>query len=89
MDALVEEGVKHLVLDLSRLTYASSLGLAALVRVHRHFAGRGGRVAFADLHSGIATILRTVRLDRLFDLHPTVNEAIRSLEAATEGAADA
>jgi len=89
MDALIEEGAKHLVLDLSRLSYASSLGLAALVRVHHHVAARGGRVAFADLHSGVATILRAVRLDRLFDLYPTVNEAVRSLGSAAEGTADA
>jgi len=84
MDALLEDDSRHLVLDLSRLTYASSLGLAALVQVHHHFAGRGGRIAFANLHSAVATVLHAVRLDRLFDLYPTVEEAVRSLAPASD-----
>jgi anti-anti-sigma factor len=79
MDALIEEGVSRVVLDLSKLTYASSWGLAAMVRVHHHFAARGGRVAFADLHTAVATILRLSHLDRLFDLYPTVEDAAKGI----------
>ncbi|MBM4019725.1 MAG: STAS domain-containing protein [Planctomycetes bacterium] len=84
MDALLQEGASRVVLDLSRLTYASSWGLAAMVRVHHHFAARGGRVAFADLHSAVATVLRLSRLDRLFDLYPTVEDALRSIAPSPE-----
>jgi anti-sigma B factor antagonist len=79
MDELLEEGAGRVVLDLNRLKYASSWGLAALVRVHHHYAARGGRIAFANLHTTLASILRMSRLDRLFDIHPTVEEAVRSL----------
>jgi len=79
MDAILDEGVGRVVLDLGHLTYASSLGLAAMVRVHHHYAARGGKIAFANLHTAIATILRVSRLDRLFDLYPTVPEAVRSI----------
>jgi len=79
MDALLEEGKRFVVLDLERLTYAASWGLAAMVRVHHHYAARGGRVAFANLHSAVATLLRISHLDRLFDLYPTVREAVRNL----------
>jgi len=79
MDALMAEGFTHVVLDLGKLTYASSWGLAALIRVHHHFAARGGRLAFANLHTSIAAILQMSQLHRLFDLYPTVAEAIRSI----------
>jgi anti-sigma B factor antagonist len=79
MDELLEEGTARVVLDLRKLSYASSWGLAAMVRVHHHYAARGGRVAFANLHSAVATILRLSRLDRLFDLYPTVEEAVRGI----------
>jgi anti-anti-sigma factor len=79
MDALLAEGVKYVVLDLSKLSYASSLGLAALMRAHRHFAAAGGRIAFADLHSATAKILRVARLDQVFDLFGTVDEAVRDI----------
>jgi len=82
MDTLFAEGATHIVLDLSRLTYASSLGLAALVRAHHHLATRGGRIAFAHLHSGVAPVLRTVHLARLFELFAPVDEAVQALAAA-------
>jgi anti-sigma B factor antagonist len=85
MDDLLQQGTSHVVLDLERLTYASSLGLAALVRIHHHYAVRGGRIAFANLHSAVATLLRLSHLDRLFDLYPTVDEAVAS---AARGAAE-
>jgi anti-sigma B factor antagonist len=86
MDELLEQGSSRVVLDLNRLTYASSWGLAAMVRVHHHYATRGGRIAFANLHTAIATILRMSRLDRLFDVHATVQEAARSIAPNPETA---
>ena len=83
MDELLQEGAAHVVLDLEHLTYASSWGLAAMVRVHHHFAARGGRIAFANLHTAMATILRVSHLDRLFDLYPTVEEAIAKVALLT------
>ena len=68
-----------MVLDLERLSYVSSWGLSSLVRVHHHFATRGGRIAFANLHSAVATILRISHLDRLFDLYPTVAKALQTV----------
>jgi len=82
MDGLLEKGVSRVVLDLEHLTYASSWGLASLVRVHHHFAARGGRIAFANLHSALAAILRLSRLDRLFDLHPSIREAVNTVSSA-------
>ena len=57
MDELLQQGTSRVVLDLRKLTYASSWGLAAMVRVHHHYAVRGGRIAFADLHAAVAKIL--------------------------------
>jgi len=76
MDRLLQQGNAHAVLDLGRLTYLSSWGLAALVRVHHHYAVRGGRITFANLHSAVATVLRVSRLDGLFDLYESVAEAL-------------
>ena len=79
MYRLLEEGSPCVVLDFERLSYVSSWGLASLVRVHHHYATRGGRNAFANLHSAVATILRLSHLDRLFDLYPTVAQALKTL----------
>jgi anti-sigma B factor antagonist len=79
MYQVLDEGSPCVVLDFERLTYVSSWGLASLVRVHHHYATRGGRIAFANLHTAVATILRLSHLDRLFDLYPTVAKALKAL----------
>jgi len=79
MYQILDEGSPCVVLDLERLTYISSWGLASLVRVHHHYATRGGRIAFANLHTAVATILRLSHLDRLFDLYPTVPAALKAV----------
>jgi len=79
MYQMLEEGSPCVVLDLARLTYVSSWGLSSLVRVHHHFATRGGRIAFANLHTAVATLLRLSHLDRLFDLYPTVPAAMKAV----------
>jgi len=86
MDRLLEEDAARLVLDLERLTYVSSWGLAALVRVHHHYAARGGRIAFANLHSAVAGLLHLSHMDRLFDLYDTVQEALEAVSKPSAGA---
>jgi anti-sigma B factor antagonist len=88
MDSLLDEGDARVVLDLGRLTYASSWGLGAMVRVHHHYAARGGKIAFANLHTAVATILHISRLERLFDLYPTVADAIRGMAPKPEAEGD-
>jgi len=84
----LDAGSSCVVLDLARLSYISSWGLGSLVRVHHHFAARGGRVAFANLHSAVASILRLSHLDRLFDLYPTVESALAAVGQCPKGKAD-
>ena len=79
MYRMLDEGSPCVVLDFERLSYVSSWGLASLVRVHHHYATRGGRIAFANLHTAVATILRLSHLDRLFDLYPTVHAALAAI----------
>lgn len=88
MDALLETGRRRVLLDLEELTYISSWGLGALVRVHHHFAVRGGRLAFARLHSKVAGVLKVSHMDRLFDLYATLEEAMAALRDEQGGPDD-
>ena len=72
------ESGKKVVLDLSRLTYVSSLGLGTLVRAHGQFKKAGGSLKFANLHTNVGDILHFAHLDRVFDLYPSVDEAVQA-----------
>jgi anti-anti-sigma factor len=84
MDRLLAEGTSRVVVDLERLTYVSSWGLAALVRVHHHYAARGGQIAFANLHTTVAGLLRLSHMDRFFDLYENVEEALMAVSGPSE-----
>ncbi len=75
LDQLVQLGCRKLIVDCTRLTYISSYGLGVLVRLHKKLASRGGDVKLAAIAGAIPKLLSMVRLDRVFEIYPTVDEA--------------
>lgn len=78
MQRIIDLGDRKVVLDLRRLTYISSLGLGILVRIHSRFKKAGASLKFANLQTNVGRILEFAHLDRVFDLYPTVDEAVRA-----------
>ena len=72
------KGTVKVVLDLARLTYISSIGLGTLVRVHNRFKKAGAGLKFANLHTNVGSILHFSHLDRVFDLYPSIDEAVEA-----------
>lgn len=70
------EGRKKLILDCGQLTYISSMGLGTLVRVNSRMKKIGGDVKLASVHGTVSEVMRVVGLNRLFQIYPTVDEAI-------------
>ena len=75
LDQFVQLGCRKLIVDCTRLTYISSFGLGVLVRLHKKLAARGGDVKLAAVSGAIPTVLSMVRLDRVFEIYPTVDDA--------------
>ena len=73
------------VLDLSQLTFISSLGMGALVSFRRSVTTKGGQVRLAAVPKLIRDGFRRARLDLLFPMFDTVDAA---LEAAVAPAAN-
>jgi anti-sigma B factor antagonist len=76
MQRILDAGEKKVVLDFTRLTYISSLSLGTLVRTHNRFKKAGAGLKFANLHTNVVDIIHFARLDRVFDLYPTIDKAI-------------
>lgn len=75
LDRLADDGRRRVIVDCSNLTYLSSAGIAALLRLHRRQAARGADVKIAGARGLILDVLRMTRLDGVFDLHPDVERA--------------
>lgn len=69
----------RLVIDLSQVTYLSSHGLNALVRVTAQANVQQQRIVYADPAPIVEGILRTTQLDRFFEVHPSVAAALAAL----------
>lgn len=70
------EGRKKLILDCVDLTFISSMGLGMLVRVHSRMKKLGGDVKLAAVQGMVANVLGVVGLNKIFNIYPTVGEAI-------------
>jgi anti-anti-sigma factor len=64
------------VFDLASLTYAASLFMGTLVSFRRGIVHHGGQVRLAALQRNVEEAFRVARLEELFAMAATVEEAI-------------
>jgi anti-anti-sigma factor len=88
LDGAAGEG-KGIVLDLSALEYISSAGLRCFMLAARQAGGGGGRILLAGLRPVVAEIFQISRFDMLFEIFPSVREALAALSAPAAAAFDA
>ena len=73
---MIEKKPKQLIVDLSRVTYIDSSGLAALIEGMQNVEGYGGKFALASLQETIRTIFEIARLDQVLQIFPDVDAAL-------------
>ncbi len=67
---------KHVVVDLSNVSYIDSSGLAVLIEGMQNVAAYGGKFALAGLQETVRPIFEIARLDQVFRIFPTVDAAL-------------
>jgi len=70
-----------LVFDLSGLTFAASIAIGNLVAVRNSLHQRGGRCFLAGARGEIAQVLHRSRVDGLFEMVGSVDEALAATRA--------
>jgi anti-sigma B factor antagonist len=73
---LAKEKPARLVVDLSRVTYIDSSGLAVLINGVRDVEDYGGIFILAGVKDEVRPIFETARLENFFILSPSVDEAL-------------
>ena len=76
VEVLLDRGQYDLVMDLSELNFACSMALGVLIQVHKCCRAQGGRFVLVGPQAGILKVLRTTKLDHLFELYGNLNAAI-------------
>jgi anti-sigma B factor antagonist len=79
---------QRVVLDLSGLAYVSSAGLRCFMLAAKETRAAGGRIVLAALRPVVAEIFQISRFDMVFEVFPSVREALSALSASAVAAFD-
>lgn len=85
MIQVIEEGKKHVVVDLSKATFIDSTTLGVLVGGVKRLRPLGGSLTLVCTDANICKIFEITGLDRVFSIHETRDDALST--AASGGAA--
>jgi anti-anti-sigma factor len=77
--AQIEAGYKHLVIDMSTITYISSTGLKALLTVSRRAQEVHGKITLATMTARVREIFEMSGFDALFTVTSTVEESVQAI----------
>lgn len=73
---LVEGGSHRIVVDLEGVGFMDSTGLGSLVAGLKRVKERGGEMALVCTRDPVLKVLGITGLDRVFDVHGSVSEAL-------------
>lgn len=80
IEEVIGEGHHHVVLDLSAVEFLDSTGLGAIVSTLKRLNGRGTLV-LCGLKDSVRNVFRLTRMDRVFTILATDNEAVERVES--------
>jgi len=76
LNAMIMPKPKQVVVDLSKVSYIDSSGLAVLIEAMQNVAAYGGKFALASLQETVRPIFEIARLDQVFQIFPDVDAAL-------------
>lgn len=74
----INGGATRIVLDLTGVEFIDSSGLGAMISILKTI-GDDGDLALCGINQTVMSIFRLTRLDRIFQIHPTADEAVLAL----------
>jgi anti-sigma B factor antagonist len=73
---MIAKKPKQVVVDLTKVTYLDSSGLAVLIEGMQHVQEYGGQFAVAGVQESVKHIFEIARLDQVFQIFPDVDTAL-------------
>jgi anti-sigma B factor antagonist len=81
IDRLIASGKKNIVLELAGIRYMNSSGLNVLVNILTKARNVGGDVSVCNISPKVKDLLVVTKLDTIFHILPSVEEAIERLKS--------
>lgn len=69
-----------MLLDFSNVDHLASAALGMLITLHKNVQSRNGALKLANINRQIFQVFRITRLDRMFEIHPSADEALEAFQ---------
>jgi anti-sigma B factor antagonist len=79
LGAMIDTKPQRLVVDLSKVTYIDSSGLAVLIEGMQNVEAYGGKFILAGIQENVKPIFEIARLDQVFIIFPHVDAALAAI----------
>ena len=79
LDTKLNQGYRKIIVDLENVSFVDSSGLVALVSGLRAAREKKGDIFLSGIQPQVQAVFRLTLLDRVFPIHPTFDDAKRSL----------
>jgi anti-sigma B factor antagonist len=76
LSAMITQKPRQLVVDLTKVSYIDSSGLAVLIEGMQNVEAYGGKFALAGLQPNVRPIFEIARLDQVFRIFPDTAAAL-------------
>jgi len=78
IDQIINDGKKKLVIDLQEVNYLNSMGLGVFASALKKLKKSNGDLKLINLSPTVMELLERSRLDKVFDVFETEEEAVKS-----------
>jgi len=84
MELVEKEGWRRMLIDLSAVKYLSSSMVGRFIALHKKMVELEGEIKLCSIDPSIYEIFETMRLDKVFDIHPDEPSAMAAFEGEEE-----
>jgi anti-sigma B factor antagonist len=78
---IIGENAPNCIIDLTEASFIDSIGVGSLIRAYRAASERDGSIYLAGAHGMIAQLIQVTQLHRLFQVLPTLKDALMASES--------
>ena len=78
-DKLISQKTPKIVIEMTRVAYVDSTGLATLVWILKNMRSYGGKMRLSGMSPKIKSLFEITKLDKLFEIMASEEEAIAGL----------
>jgi len=78
VEALVDRGINHLVLDMRLVKFINSTALGAVIKAHKHSRAEGGELVISQPSPFVRDVISKVGIDKLITMYESEAEAVKA-----------